>query len=246
MQTIIRSMATIAVLSCLISCAGLNLPGSRQSAFETGVGLFNQGKYEDAIPYFVKATEIDPAFGRAYLYLGRSQLNLRRWAEALAPLRTAYRLAPEETKQEAVQILIDALLGAGGASLAKGDVREAVSLFKEAFTLAPESEQAKMSLVDALLQSGTPAFITGQGCRSGGSVSRSDSARPKKLPGLPRARPVAMAIWRCIEGATRRPKRLATRTQQFGGAVSFRATQSAPKSLSPRSGNTTDRINIFF
>jgi len=183
MQTIIRSMATIAVLSCLISCAGLNLPGSRQSAFETGVGLFNQGKYEDAIPYFVKATEIDPAFGRAYLYLGRSQLNLRRWAEALAPLRTAYRLAPEETKQEAVQILIDALLGAGGASLAKGDVREAVSLFKEAFTLAPESEQAKMSLVDALLQSGTQLLSQGKASEAVAAFQEVTQLAPKSFQG---------------------------------------------------------------
>jgi Flp pilus assembly protein TadD len=155
-------MATIVILSCLVSCAGLNLPGSSQSAFETGLGLFNQGKYEDAIPHFVKATEIDPEFGRAYLYLGRSQLNLRRWAEALTPLRTAYRLAPEQTRQEAVEILIDALIGAGGASLAKGNLREAVSLFREAFTLAPESERVKMPLADALLQSGTQLLSQGK------------------------------------------------------------------------------------
>jgi Flp pilus assembly protein TadD len=162
MHTTIRCMATIVILSCLVSCAGLNLPGSSQSAFETGLGLFNQGKYEDAIPHFVKATEIDPEFGRAYLYLGRSQLNLRRWAEALTPLRTAYRLAPEQTRQEAVQILIDALIGAGGASLAKGNLREAVSLLREAFTLAPESERVKIPLADALLQSGTQLLSQGK------------------------------------------------------------------------------------
>jgi tetratricopeptide (TPR) repeat protein len=183
MQTIIRSMATIVVLSCLISCAGFNLPGSSQSTFATGVGLFNQGKYEDAIPYFVQATEMDPEFGRAYLYLGRSQLNLRRWAEALAPLRTAYRLAPEETKQEAVQILIDALLGAGGASLAKGDLREAVALFKEAFTLAPESEQVKMSLVDTLLQSGTQLLSQGKASEAVSVFQEVTQLAPKSFQG---------------------------------------------------------------
>ncbi len=162
MHTIIRCMATLVVLSCLASCAGLNLPGSGQSAFESGLWLFNQGKYEDAIPHFVKATELDPEFGQAYLYLGRSQLNLRRWAGALAPLRTAYRLSPEETKQEAVSILIDALIGAGGASLAKGDLSDSVSLFREAWTLAPDSEQVKEPLAGALLQSGTQLLSQGK------------------------------------------------------------------------------------
>jgi len=179
----IRSMATIVIFSCLVSCAGLNLPGSSQNAFETGLGLFNQGKYEDAIPNFVRATEIDPEFGRAYLYLGRSQLNLRRWAEAVSPLRTAYRLAPEETKQEAVQILIDALIGAGGAALAKGDLSEAVSLFREALTLAPESDQVKKTLVDALLQSGTQLLSQGKASEAVSAFQEVTQLTPKNFQG---------------------------------------------------------------
>jgi len=183
MHTTIRCMATIVILSCLVSCAGLNLPGSSQSAFETGLGLFNQGKYEDAIPHFVKATEIDPEFGRAYLYLGRSQLNLRRWAEALTPLRTAYRLAPEEAKREAVQILIDALIGAGGASLAKGDLRESGSRFREALTLAPESERVKMPLADALLQSGTQLLSQGTAAEAASAFQEVTQLAPKNFQG---------------------------------------------------------------
>jgi Flp pilus assembly protein TadD len=193
MQTLIRSMPTIVVLSCLVSCAGLSLPDRSQSAFETGLGLFNQGKYEDAIPYFVKATEIDPEFGRAYLYLGRSQLNLRHWAEAVGPLRTAYRLAPEATKQEAVQILIDALLGAGGASLAKGDLRDAVSLFREAFTLAPESDQVKMPLVDALLQSGTQLLSQGKASEAVSAFQEVTQLAPKSFQGY---LGLARSLWR--------------------------------------------------
>ncbi len=162
MHTVTRCMVTIVVLACLASCSGLGLPGSSQSAFKTGLGLFNQGQYEDALPNFVKATELDPEFGRAYLYLGRSHLNLRRWSEAVAPLRTAYRLEPEETRQEALQILLDALIGAGSAQLAQGDLTESISLFKEALTLAPESEAVKQPLAGALLQSGTQLLSQGK------------------------------------------------------------------------------------
>jgi len=181
MHTIIRCMATIVVLSCLVSCAGLHLPGSSQSAFESGLGSFNQGKYEDAIPNFVKATELDPDFGRAYLYLGRSQLNLRRWTDAVAPLRTAYRLSPEETRQEAVQILIDALIGAGGASLAKGDFSDSVSLFREAWNLAPDSEEVKKPLVGALLQSGTQLLSQGKASEAVSAFQEVTQLAPKNF-----------------------------------------------------------------
>ncbi|ETW97135.1 tetratricopeptide repeat protein [Candidatus Entotheonella palauensis] len=181
MHTIIRCIATVVVLGGLVSCAGLNLPGSSQGAFDAGLGLFNQGKYEGAIPHFVKATEIDPEFGQAYLYLGRSQLNLRRWSDAVAPLRTAYRLSPEETRKEAVQILIDALIGAGGASLAKGDLSESVSLFREAWTLAPESEQVKKPLADALLQSGTQLLSQGKAAEAVSAFQEVTQLAPKNF-----------------------------------------------------------------
>lgn len=72
--------------------------------------MFNRGKYEEAIPHFEKATEFDPEFGRPYLYIGGSYVNLGKWQEAISPLRTAYRLAPEETKKEIAEILMDLLL----------------------------------------------------------------------------------------------------------------------------------------
>jgi hypothetical protein len=39
-------------------------------------------------------------------------INLRRWREAISPLRTAYRLAPDATQHEIADILLDALLAA--------------------------------------------------------------------------------------------------------------------------------------
>lgn len=183
MHIAIRCMTLLTMLGGLVACAGLNLPGSSQRAFEAGLGLFNQGQYEDAIPHFVKATELDPEFGRAYLYLGRSHLNLRHWFEALPALRTAFRLSPEETKKETVQVLLDALIGVGSARLAQGDLRESVSLFKEALTLAPASEQVKKPLVDALLQAGAQLLLQGKAAEAVSAFQEVTQLAPQSFQG---------------------------------------------------------------
>lgn len=85
--------------------------------FERGLALFDQGRFDDAIPYFRRATAEDPEFGEAFLYLGRSYLNTRRWRDAIQPLRAAYRLSPAETKDEVFNFLLDALFAAAGGSL---------------------------------------------------------------------------------------------------------------------------------
>jgi len=83
-----------------------------QAALDLGVTLFDQGKFQEAIPYFQRATGENPKLAQAYLYLGRSQLNVRRWRDAIQPLRTAYRLAPQEAKEEVFNILMDVLVAA--------------------------------------------------------------------------------------------------------------------------------------
>ncbi len=88
-----------------------------QASFDRGLVLFDQGRYEEAIPYFQQATDESPDFGQAYLYLGRSYLNARRWREAIPPLRAAYRLSPAETKDEIYNFLLDALLAAASGVL---------------------------------------------------------------------------------------------------------------------------------
>ena len=94
----------------LFSCAGVETKPPAQAEFETGLSFFNHGSYATAVPHFEKATELNPEFGRAYLYLGRTYLNLGRWREALYPLRTAMRLSPEESKKEIADIIMDILL----------------------------------------------------------------------------------------------------------------------------------------
>jgi tetratricopeptide (TPR) repeat protein len=102
----------LAILILASSCASLRHFRAGDS-FDRGLALFNQGDFEDAIPYFKRATEEDPNFAEAYLYLGRSHLSARHWREAVQPLRTAYRLAPAGAKDEIFNVLMDALFAAG-------------------------------------------------------------------------------------------------------------------------------------
>jgi tetratricopeptide (TPR) repeat protein len=103
-------IVTAALISSLVACAGTQTGPSAEGEFKAGLSLFNRGKYEEAVPRFEKATEIDPEFGTAYLYLGRTLLTVGRWQEAIPPLRAAVRYSPEETKKEAADIILDVLL----------------------------------------------------------------------------------------------------------------------------------------
>jgi tetratricopeptide (TPR) repeat protein len=102
------------------SCSLLPAFRPGQTSFDQGVALFNQGHFQEAIPHFQRATAENPKFAQAYLYLGRSHLSMRHWREAIQPLRTAHRLSPEETKHEAFNLLIDALLGAAVGGSGQG------------------------------------------------------------------------------------------------------------------------------
>ena len=102
-----------AALFLTASCGGLRHWRASDS-FDDGLALFNRGSYEASIPYFERATEEDPNFAEAFLYLGRAHLSARHWREAIQPLRTAYRLAPSGTAKDKIfDILMDALLAAG-------------------------------------------------------------------------------------------------------------------------------------
>jgi tetratricopeptide (TPR) repeat protein len=98
------------------SCATLRHFRADDS-FERGLALFNRGDFEAAIPHFKRATEQEPEFAEAYFYLGRSHLSARHWREAIQPLRTAYRLAPESAKQEIFNVLMDAFFAAAAGGL---------------------------------------------------------------------------------------------------------------------------------
>jgi tetratricopeptide (TPR) repeat protein len=115
-----RALVLTLALVALGGCTTVRTADARDD-FEQGVVLFNQGRFEAAIPHFEKATRRDPNFSQAYLYLGRSYVSLSRWRSAIQPLRTAFRLAPRESQDEIMTLLIDAAFAAALNDFRLGD-----------------------------------------------------------------------------------------------------------------------------
>jgi tetratricopeptide (TPR) repeat protein len=174
----------------LCSCAGLLINREARNEFEQGLALFNHGRYEEAVPHFYKATEIEPGYTEAFIYLGRSNLNLGKWAQAIAPLRTAYRLSPEDTRKEAVNFLLDALIGGAAAEFKKEDYTASVSYLKEALGADPESDTAKNELVKSLIALGGKLLSAGSAREAVTAFKEAIEIAPKDLDaylGLARA-----------------------------------------------------------
>jgi tetratricopeptide (TPR) repeat protein len=112
MRAIAALLLTASAALCLVSCASMGLIPNAQAEFDAGFSRFSQGNYQGAVQHFKKATEAEPRFAKAYLYLGRSYLAMGKYIEAIPPLRAAYELAPEETRQETFNLVLDALLSA--------------------------------------------------------------------------------------------------------------------------------------
>jgi len=151
---IVKKTCVALCLILLISCAGLKTSPDAELAFEQGLVLFNQGKYEQAIPNFQRAAEIESDYTQAYIYLGRSYLNISQWVDAIPPLRTAYRLSPGDTKKEAFNLLLDALIGGALQELKRGNLKNSVGYLKEALDVDPASDKAKNELISTLIAYG--------------------------------------------------------------------------------------------
>lgn len=161
MNSKLNCLAILFIAAIFSSCSTLAPFDPAQADFEQGLAFFNQGRFEEAVPYFRRATEEDPNFGRAYLYLGRSYVSLSRWRDAISPLRTAYRLAPGAMKREAMELLIDALFAAAINDFKLGDFGTSVERFKEILELSPGSTRARNELVPALVSHGGKLLADG-------------------------------------------------------------------------------------
>jgi tetratricopeptide (TPR) repeat protein len=180
-----RNLALIILALLFCSCTLVtNLISTAQSEFDQGVVLFNSGKYQEAVVKFLKATEMDPNFGRAYLYLGRSYINLKNWRQALDPLRTAYRLIPEDTKGEVVSILIDALFTVGLDAFKAGDFLSAIGSLKEILGLQPTSAKARSELVNVLVGYGSSLLSGGNVTQAIGQYTEAVKLMPTSFDAL--------------------------------------------------------------
>lgn len=118
-------------LALLTSCSSLGRWGSKHDAFETGLTLFNQGRFADAIPYLEDATHDNPRDAQAYLYLGRAYISQSKWRQAIAPLRAAFRLSPRDAQDEIINLIIDAGFAAAINDFKLGDILDSPRRSKE-------------------------------------------------------------------------------------------------------------------
>lgn len=156
-----NTCSVIVIFFLLSSCAGLFIRADARKAFENGLIHFNKGNYKEAVPFFERATEVDPDFSDAHLYLGRSYLNLGEWLRAIPPLRTAFRLAPGKAKEEVVHILLDALFGAALSELKKGNFQDSIDYLRETLTLNPQFAKARDELSKTLIALGRRSLSEG-------------------------------------------------------------------------------------
>jgi tetratricopeptide (TPR) repeat protein len=178
-----RVCSVLVIFFMLSSCAGLFIRVDARKAFENGLTHFNQGDYKEAIPYFRRATEVDPDFSDAYLYLGRAYLNLGEFLKAIPPLRTAFRLAPGKAKEEVVHILLDALFGAALSELKKGNFQGSIDYLREALTLNPQFTKARDELSRILIISGRESLSEGDISGAIAAFSEVTVLRPDSIDG---------------------------------------------------------------
>ena len=152
----IRKLKYIVLISILIitlftSCAGLRTGDSALAQFEKGLSLFNRGKYDKAASHFIRATELDPDYTKAYIYLGRSYIGLKQWHSALHPLRTAYRISPDQAKTEVSNLLIDTLFTLVIGEIRKGNFDESKTYISEYLQLNKSLGNSNNQIVSFLI-----------------------------------------------------------------------------------------------
>ena len=159
-----RNLLLVAMILSISSCGGLGNFGGlsgAQAEFEKGLKLFNQSKFFEAIPFFVKATELDSNYYKAFLYLGRSYINTGQLLESLNPLRSAYRISPTEARGEILNILVDSLFSLALTSLKSGNLSDFTTNIDEILQLKGNTAQAKLDLVNDLIDFGKDELSNG-------------------------------------------------------------------------------------
>lgn len=134
-----------------VSCAGVSISPEVRADLNAGLNLFNQGKFDAALPFFQKAVAAEPDYYEAQLYLGRTYLNMKDYGKAVPPLRRAYRLSPDDFKSQAFDILIDALMGAAFTELGKGNFENSLTYVREIMSNDPKTKKIKNDMSNVLV-----------------------------------------------------------------------------------------------
>ncbi len=97
----------VVLLVAIYCCACSSMEQQRDNFLASGQALYQQGDYVRARLQFQNALQIDPKFAPAYLWLAKTELNLKNPQGAYGALNQAVELKPDLTE---AQILLGNLL----------------------------------------------------------------------------------------------------------------------------------------
>ncbi|MCZ6635419.1 MAG: tetratricopeptide repeat protein [bacterium] len=126
-------------------------PQSPRALNNLGFVLFDESRFEGAIPYFQKALKLKPNFVTAYYNLARALTEAGRPDEALPHYETAFRLDSDASHVQ--QSMITMLNDLGRAFLVQDQRHKAILHFQKALELQPDYIIARNNLGIAFLRS---------------------------------------------------------------------------------------------
>jgi tetratricopeptide (TPR) repeat protein len=176
----------LAALFMLVAAEAISPDGARH--MQAGVNAHREGRTQDAIAEFRKATESDPDFPQAFLNLGEEYAASANYAAALLPLKRTLELDPN--LEEAHRQFGFALLSSGYASdaiphLERAHVVEALGI---AQVEAGQYAQAIVTISSALAgRPGDPDLLYYLGRASGLLSKQTIDSLMATYPDSPRA-----------------------------------------------------------
>jgi eukaryotic-like serine/threonine-protein kinase len=118
-------------------------------AFSLGHERARSGKYGDAIPFFRRATEIDPAFALAYVLLSISYRQTGQVELAAEAVQNAHRLRERTSERERLEILANYYIQV------TGETDKAIETCEVRMELYPDDSRARNIL-------GTSLYVVGR------------------------------------------------------------------------------------
>ncbi|MCU0239425.1 MAG: tetratricopeptide repeat protein [Pyrinomonadaceae bacterium] len=114
-----------------------NKRATAERFYSQGLGILSRDDYPKAIPYFEKASEIDPNYAEAWYQLGFCYGMLNRHQDALKASRQAARLRPEWAEVHA---------NIGASSYALAQFKDALESYRNAAKINPDNADTQYAL----------------------------------------------------------------------------------------------------
>lgn len=134
MQLRVGALQTVSNLS---ADSAKNKRAAAERSYSQGVALLSRDDFERALPFFVKAVELDPNYTEAWYQAGYCYGVLGRHTESLQASQRAAKLRPDWAAT---------YLNIGASSFALGQFREAVDAYRQSIRLDNDSADTQYAL----------------------------------------------------------------------------------------------------